>query len=314
MKAVTLDQVRARIARIELLNSRGVGTAIEQQQFELACLRELLALRERAEPDCACNHVWSALTRADTLECIYCGIIKRDWVRAKTSPAPGVVTRQVLRDLVDAAWMHATESEEVPATTWADSIIDDVLSSVPVALRERAEPVAELYAELYRLREEVKGPNGFATWKSAAIAEKTARVKCESLLNQRSRDIDYLTAMAAFHSSDWHKMSPITAYMHGWNARKAGAVDSSVERDARRYRFLRDKDAFGDDAEPGLVSWDELTDLDLCDFDAAVDARLAAAGFEPLYTAPPAQVVIQPVSAPYKLPVSTEDESNRTTN
>ncbi|EOL9002658.1 hypothetical protein ACM915_000356 [Cronobacter turicensis] len=50
MKAVTLDQVRARIARIELLNSRGVGTAIEQQQFELACLRELLALRERAEP------------------------------------------------------------------------------------------------------------------------------------------------------------------------------------------------------------------------------------------------------------------------
>ncbi|EOC1611010.1 hypothetical protein ACI49Z_003954 [Cronobacter turicensis] len=32
------------------------------------------------------------------------------------------------------------------------------------------------------------------------------------------------------------------------------------------------------------------------------------------YTAPPAQVVVQPVSAPYKLPVSTEDESNRTTN
>lgn len=160
-----------------------------------------------------------------------------------------------------------------------------------LALRERAEPVAELYAELYRLREEVKGPDGFATWKEAAIAERAARVKCEVLLNQRSCDIDYLTAAAAFHSDDWHKMSSITAYMHGWNARKASAVDSSVERDARRYRFLRDKEEFGDDAEPGLVSWDELTDLDLCDFDAAVDARLAAAGFEPLYTAPPAPVV-----------------------
>lgn len=53
MKEVTIDRVRARIAHIESLNARGVGTKVEQQQFELACLRELLellALRERAEP------------------------------------------------------------------------------------------------------------------------------------------------------------------------------------------------------------------------------------------------------------------------
>ncbi|WP_110877294.1 DUF551 domain-containing protein [Franconibacter helveticus] len=55
MKEVTIDRVRARIAHIESLNARGVGTKVEQQQFELACLRnllELLALRERAEPEC----------------------------------------------------------------------------------------------------------------------------------------------------------------------------------------------------------------------------------------------------------------------
>lgn len=53
MKEVTIDRVRSRIAHIESLNARGVGTKVEQQQFELACLRELLellALRERAEP------------------------------------------------------------------------------------------------------------------------------------------------------------------------------------------------------------------------------------------------------------------------
>lgn len=56
MKEVTIDRVRVRIAHIESLNARGVGTKVEQQQFELACLRELLELlavrkeRERAQP------------------------------------------------------------------------------------------------------------------------------------------------------------------------------------------------------------------------------------------------------------------------
>lgn len=31
---------------------------------------------------------------------------------------------------------------------------------------------AETWAELYRLREEVKGPDGFATWKDAAVSER----------------------------------------------------------------------------------------------------------------------------------------------
>ncbi|WP_236526080.1 hypothetical protein, partial [Escherichia coli] len=84
--------------------------------------------------------------------------------------------------------------------------------------------MAEVYAELYRLREEVKGPDGFNTWRDAAIAEKKARVELEKQINQSGRDIDYLGAMAAFHSNEWHKMDPITGYMHGWNARKSQAI------------------------------------------------------------------------------------------
>lgn len=42
MKPVTIETVRSRLTHLEGLNSRGVGTAVPQQQFELACLRELL--------------------------------------------------------------------------------------------------------------------------------------------------------------------------------------------------------------------------------------------------------------------------------
>lgn len=94
-----------------------------------------------------------------------------------------------------------------------------------------SEPMDEIYAELYRLREEVKGPDGFNTWRDAAIAEKKARVELERQINQSGRDIDYLGAMAAFHSDKWHKMDPITGYMHGWNARRNHAQPASVVPD-----------------------------------------------------------------------------------
>ncbi|WP_439413107.1 hypothetical protein [Enterobacter ludwigii] len=49
MNSVTIESVRERISYLEELNARGVGTAVRQQQFELACLSELLASLE-AEP------------------------------------------------------------------------------------------------------------------------------------------------------------------------------------------------------------------------------------------------------------------------
>lgn len=44
MKTVTIETVRKRLSFLEGLNARGVGTAVSQQQFEIVCLRELLAL------------------------------------------------------------------------------------------------------------------------------------------------------------------------------------------------------------------------------------------------------------------------------
>lgn len=52
------------------------------------CRAAMLAAQSPVVPGCECNHVWSALNRADTLECIYCGILKRDFVLAKTPTDP----------------------------------------------------------------------------------------------------------------------------------------------------------------------------------------------------------------------------------
>lgn len=107
----------------------------------------------------------------------------------------------------------------------------------------------EIYAELYQLREEVKGPDGFNTWRDAATAEKVLRL--------------------------------------------------SMERDAFRYRFLRDKDAFGDENEPGLASWDDLAEMEYNEFDAAVDARMSDSDM-PRYSITQGQMVENDVAASEK--------------
>jgi hypothetical protein len=57
------------------------------------------------------------------------------------------------------------------------------VADAALAAQQRAEtpPMdAEDWAELYRLREEVKGPDGYATWKDAAVAERILRVRAET--------------------------------------------------------------------------------------------------------------------------------------
>ncbi|HGY3717487.1 TPA: hypothetical protein ACNVDX_003153 [Citrobacter gillenii] len=109
-----------------------------------------------------------------------------------------------------------------------DSAVDARILSceMPQHILTKAQEMAAtagVYAELYRLREEVKGPAGFDTWKDAAIAERKARVELEKAIPILN-DIDYLGAMAAFHSDEWHKMGPITGYMHGWNRCRAAML------------------------------------------------------------------------------------------
>jgi hypothetical protein len=132
------------------------------------------------------------------------------------------------------------------------STIDKALPEGTSLFTSQPAPVAapdEIYAELYQLREEVKGPDGFNTWRDAATAEKVLRL--------------------------------------------------SMERDALRYRFLRDKDAFGDENEPGLASWDDMAEMEYNEFDAAVDARMNDADM-PRYSFTQGKMVENDVAASEK--------------
>ncbi|QUT17671.1 ead/Ea22-like family protein [Rahnella inusitata] len=59
-------------------------------------------------------------------------------------------------------------------------------------------------------------------------------------------------------------------------------IDADIIRDANRYRFLRDEDSWGEDSDSwdvetrtGLISSENLMELRLDHFDAAIDARMA---------------------------------------
>lgn len=40
------------------------------------------------------------------------------------------------------------------------------------------------------------------------------------------------------------------------------AENVALSKDAQRYRFIRERDMFGSDNESGLLSWEELTELE----------------------------------------------------
>lgn len=127
--------------------------------------------------------------------------------------APGLVSLDGLAEL-DAGDFDAAVDERVLSC--------DIPQYILTEAQERTATTG-VYAELYRLRDEIKGPDGFDTWKDAAIAERKARVELE-MAGHQVRAIDYLGAMAAFHSDEWHKMGPISGYMHGWNACRAAML------------------------------------------------------------------------------------------
>lgn len=55
--------------------------------------------------------------------------------------------------------------------------VEAVLGPIVDQLRGVDAMDATHWAELHRLREEVKGPDGFATWKDAAVAERLERIR-----------------------------------------------------------------------------------------------------------------------------------------
>lgn len=63
-----------------------------------------------------------------------------------------------------------------------------------------------LWAEIWRLRKELEGPSGFATWKDVAVAERIKRVECERKLQteaghneQIRKDIEFAICDKKIH-------------------------------------------------------------------------------------------------------------------
>ncbi len=89
------------------------------------------------------------------------------------------------------AWHARRAWEFIGIAARALDPIRDALDAAPAPVAQPAgEPVAQqdeanwtevdLWAEIHRLRAEVAGPDGFATWKEAAVAERVRRVRAES--------------------------------------------------------------------------------------------------------------------------------------
>ncbi|WP_336147046.1 hypothetical protein [Klebsiella pneumoniae] len=56
--------------------------------------------------------------------------------------------------------------------------------------------------------------------------------------------------------------------------KQLAAENVALSKDAQRYRFIRERDMFGSDNESGLLSWEELAELECNEFDDALDARI----------------------------------------
>lgn len=155
-------------------------------------------------------------------------IIETDHVQCGEAAALARMALAAL-DSEPVAWLlSGGGAKNVVCFDSGNAYADPLREVTPLYRHAQQEPDVDVYTELYQLREDVKGPDGFDTWREAAIAERKARVELEKEF-QRVVNIDYLGAMAAFHSDQWHKMGPITGYMHGWNACRASMLATTPQ-------------------------------------------------------------------------------------
>ncbi|EIC84721.1 hypothetical protein [Serratia sp. M24T3] len=99
------------------------------------------------------------------------------------------------------------------------------------------------------------------------------------------------------------------------HAQPVPVVDAGIIRDANRYRFLRDGDAWGEDSDSwdpdtrtGLISSANLITLETGSFDAAIDARMAASDI-PFYN-PLQPFLVKPVKFPKDMQISDAIKAN----
>jgi hypothetical protein len=80
------------------------------------------------------------------------------------------------------------------------------------------EDAALLWAEIFRLRAAVQGPDGYATWQEAATAERVRRVRAESKPTDEATDAEVTEAAVVMV---YDRMDPFCAF--GMGARWAEA-------------------------------------------------------------------------------------------
>lgn len=149
-----------------------IGDRIESPYIEgvdlAPLIQRLVGLLSPAASVERCNCCGYLVTQSEHRGCLFAG--KRPVPSAEPAPLPGKEPevwkrlqalknpypfytahqpdRALLRRVVDAAWSSAKESNEVPATDWADRIIDGALSA---ETKPQPDRVAELEAEVERL-------------------------------------------------------------------------------------------------------------------------------------------------------------------
>ncbi|WP_193323271.1 hypothetical protein [Erwinia endophytica] len=192
-----IDAQAAQIAELESRYAEVSGWYAKIKTRMLEAEKELAALREQ-EPVywqfMSVNGDWLGIGESGKDQAVKEGCEVRPLFSQPVPPAPVAVPDEMnFSDAVNFVHINGMPCEDRPTL------------------------VSEDYSELLRLREDVKGPEGFDTWKDAAIAERIARVSLERKVVNSKHGIDYLTAMGAFNSNQWHKMDPITGYMHGYN-------------------------------------------------------------------------------------------------
>ncbi|VVK73864.1 Uncharacterised protein [Klebsiella pneumoniae] len=103
----------------------------------------------------------------------------------------------------------------------------------------------------------------------------------EQIAQQNDMSIEFVTwffnEKKANCGNVWFMM--MAAMWEGWKGRsiemdKLAAENVALSKDAQRYRFIRERDMFGSDNESGLLSWEELSELECNEFDDALDARI----------------------------------------
>lgn len=179
------------------------------------------------------------------------------------------LTRERLQEIAEDGFLKHGESKELARIALA------AMDSEPVAIVEPSDYVtaAQLVGE---------GPVRKAVHElyegALRIGDKLYRhaqptVDSEPVGYFRRYDPDF---DALITQCDKGAQDSFPLYLHA----QSEPIEANIARDAQRYRFLRDKDAFGDDGEPGLASWDDLIELDTNEFDAAIDARMAHPGVD----------------------------------